>query len=289
MTTLSSVNVLNSNHDLSSAVNTKSYCDIATSIDYSSYYATKSDVYSSVSNYVSKDELKDLFDFDTKDFKIEINKDGFLRWKYAGNNIEDNKEKDMKHNKFEMDNKCDLLTDVKIIVPNKVVEVFFSDGLKEKLVCHEDDKFDLRDCLFIAIAKHLYKSEYTFEGIEYKANELKYKKEYVKIVDSALKAYKKKEEDKKKAEKEEREAKELLERKKAKAAKRKAKRKEKQRNERISEMVEAYVNAMMIVGELRYDFDLDYDSDCDCENCECKLEHGCKGDGNCDYEEDDLK
>ena len=289
MTTLSSVNCINSHHDLSSAVNTKSYCDIETSIDYSSYYATKADVFSSLSNYVSKDELKDLFDFDTKDFKLEINKYGFLRWKYSGDNIEDNKEKDMKHHKFEMDNKCDLLTDIKIIVPKKVVEVFFSDGLKEKLVCHEDDKFDLRDCLFIAIAKHLYKSEYTSEGIEYKANELKYLKKYVKIVDSALKNYYKLEEQKKKLEKAAESEKEIELRKKAKAAKRKAKRKEKQRNERISEMVEAYVNAMMIVGELRYDFDLDYNEDHDCENCECRLEHGCKGDGNCDFEEDDLK
>lgn len=38
-----------------------------------------------------------------------------------------------------------------------MVEVSFADGGKEKMVRHEDDKFDLRKCCFIAIAKHLYK------------------------------------------------------------------------------------------------------------------------------------
>lgn len=142
------------------------------------------------------------------------------------------------------------ITDVNVIVPNKIVEVFFEDGGKEKMICHEEDTFDLRNCLFIAIAKHLYKSEYTLEGIEYKANELKYLKKYVKIVDSALKAYSKKEEDKKKQKDAEKVAKALAKRKKEKLAKYKAKRKEKLRNERINEMTEAYVNAMMIADEI---------------------------------------
>lgn len=160
------------------------------------------------------------------------------------------------------------IVDINVIVPNKVVEVVFSDGLKEKMVCHEDDTFDLRNCLFIAISKHLYKSEYTAEGIEYKANELKYLKKYVKIVDSALKNYKKKEEEKKKLERAGESAKAIELRKKAKFERRKAKRKEKQRNERIGEMVEAYVNAMMIFDEIHSDR-----CECDCDDCECN--HGC--------------
>ena len=89
----------------------------------------------------------------------------------------------------------DDIFNINVIVPNKVVEIEFYDG-KEKMVCHEDDTFDLRKCCFIAIAKHLYKKEYTQEGIEYMATQLTYQKKYVKIVDKALKDYKRKEEEK---------------------------------------------------------------------------------------------
>lgn len=178
--------------------------------------------------------------------------------------IEDIHDKPLRHSAYEyFKNSLDkeekenmivknMITDVKILATNKVVEVFFEDGGKEKMICHEEDTFDLRNCLFIAIAKHLYKSEYTSEGIEYKANELKYLKKYVKIVDYALKAYSKKEEDKKKQKEAEEAAKALAKRKKEKLAKYKAKRKEKWRKERINEMTEAYVNAMMmVVDEMR--------------------------------------
>lgn len=89
----------------------------------------------------------------------------------------------------------DDIFNINVIVPDKVVEIEFFDG-KEKMVCHEDDTFDLRKCCFIAIAKHLYKKEYTQEGIEHMATQLTYQKKYVKIVDKALKDYKKKEEEK---------------------------------------------------------------------------------------------
>ena len=89
----------------------------------------------------------------------------------------------------------DDIFNINVIVPDKVVEIEFYDG-KEKMVCHKDDTFDLRKCCFIAIAKHLYKKEYTQEGIEYMATQLIYQKKYVKIVDKALKYYKQKEEEK---------------------------------------------------------------------------------------------
>lgn len=89
----------------------------------------------------------------------------------------------------------DDILNIHVIVPDKVVEIEFYDG-KEKMVCHEDDTFDLRKCCFIAIAKHLYKKEYTQEGIEHMATQLTYQKKYVKIVDKALKDYKRKEEEK---------------------------------------------------------------------------------------------
>ena len=90
----------------------------------------------------------------------------------------------------------DVIADINVIVPGKVVEISFADGGKEKMVCHEDDTFDLKRCCFIATAKHLYKKEYTQEGIEYMAMHLMYQKKYVKIVDKALKDYKRKEEEK---------------------------------------------------------------------------------------------
>ena len=89
----------------------------------------------------------------------------------------------------------DDIFDINVIVPDKVVEIEFFDG-KEKMVCHKDDTFDLRKCCFIAIAKHLYKKEYTQEGMEHMATQLTYQKKYVKIVDKALKDYKRKEEEK---------------------------------------------------------------------------------------------
>lgn len=89
----------------------------------------------------------------------------------------------------------DDIFNINVIVPDKVVEIEFYDG-KEKMICHKDDTFDQRKCCFIAIAKHLYKKEYTQEGIEYMATQLTYQKKYVKIVDKALKDYKKKEEEK---------------------------------------------------------------------------------------------
>ena len=115
------------------------------------------------------------------------------------------------------------ILNINVIVPGKVVEITFYDTLKEKMVCNKDDIFDLRKCCFIAIAKHLYKQEYTQEGIEYMATQLTYQKKYVKIVDTALKAYAKKEKDKEAAEKE------RIEREKITARQRERRRKQKER------------------------------------------------------------
>ena len=105
----------------------------------------------------------------------------------------------------------DDIFNINVIVPDKVVEIEFYDD-KEKMVCHEDDTFDLRKCCFIAIAKHLYKKEYTQEGIEYMATQLTYQKKYVKIVDKALKDYWKKAEEKEKKIRDEREREKIQER-----------------------------------------------------------------------------
>lgn len=86
--------------------------------------------------------------------------------------------------------RSDEILDFDVVKENKVVRVLFKDSLCETMVCHEKDTFDLRQCLYIAIAKHLYKSTYTFEGIEWKAKEISYQKRYVKMVDKAMTHYK---------------------------------------------------------------------------------------------------
>ena len=78
------------------------------------------------------------------------------------------------------------------IIPEKVMAVYFADGQSEKMVCREPDVFDLHRCLYLAIAKHLYKKEYTTEGIEYKASELSMReKNMSRFVEKAIKATKK--------------------------------------------------------------------------------------------------
>ena len=63
--------------------------------------------------------------------------------------------------KVQIDNDRDIfrytpkITDVKIIVPNKVVEVTFSDGTKEKSVCREPDVFSLESAISICISKKI--------------------------------------------------------------------------------------------------------------------------------------
>ena len=126
----------------------------------------------------------------------------------------------------------EVITDINVIVPDKVVEITFGNDQTEKMVCHEDDTFDLRKCCFIAIAKHLYKKEYTYEGIEYMAEQLMYQKTYVKIVDKALKDYKRKEDEKTKKARMEEEERIIRERQKAKRWKQKERRRERQESER---------------------------------------------------------
>lgn len=140
---------------------------------------------------------------------------------------------------------------VEVIVPNKVVEVTFADGQKEKMICHEEDVFDLRTCLFIAMAKHLYKKTLIYEGIEHKAKELMYEKESVKIVNSALKEFRKNEEFVESEKRRIEEEKETAKRKKEKLIERKKRRREKKEaaeRERLIEIqTEAYVRAMKLM------------------------------------------
>ena len=120
------------------------------------------------------------------------------------------------------------IKNIKIIVPNKVVEIEFEDGLKEKMVCAVDDTFNLEKCCYIAIAKHLYKHKCTQKGIEYMAEQLQYYKLYEKIVTKAIKKYYKEEAEKNKMIAEEEERKLALARKREKRRKQKERRRERQ-------------------------------------------------------------
>lgn len=89
------------------------------------------------------------------------------------------------------------------IVPQKVVIVETLSGQKIKMVCDPQDKFSIEDALYLALSKFYYSDEYTSEGIEVKAKELKLKKYEKYKIDNALKlfaAQKELEEEKKKHE-----------------------------------------------------------------------------------------
>lgn len=72
-----------------------------------------------------------------------------------------------------------------------VTIVKFEDDKEEKMVRSNDDPYDIRKCLLIAITKHCYKEGLTFEGIEWAADQLKHYKWADKIVTKAIKEHEK--------------------------------------------------------------------------------------------------
>ena len=109
--------------------------------------------------------------------------------------------------------KQNFIVDINVIVPEKVVELSFFDGGKEKMVCSDEDKFDLEWYCYLALSKHLNKNEMTLEGIEYYAKTMSFYKDWAKCVHNALKDYKRKEEAKAKAEADKKEKERIAERK----------------------------------------------------------------------------
>lgn len=132
----------------------------------------------------------------------------------------------------------EIITDIKIIVPNKVVEITFGDNTKEKMVVHKDDSFDLYKCCFIAISKHLYKRDYTLEGIEYKAHEMMLMKKYIKIVKDAIHAFNAEERNREKEERIKKEKEDAIKRRKEKRWKQKEKRMQRLEEERRQQLKE---------------------------------------------------
>ncbi len=135
----------------------------------------------------------------------------------------------------------DTIKDYQILCPDKVVRIDFADNTSEKMVLKDPDVFDIRRCLFIAIAKHLYKDTLTPKGIEYKATLLSYEKKYVKNVNDAIKDHEKKEKEKLLKLQREKEEKERIKRKRAKNLKRR----EQLRKKRIEEQIEIQKEAII--------------------------------------------
>jgi len=116
------------------------------------------------------------------------------------------------------------ITDVRIIVPGKVVEVKFADGLKEKVVCQVPDIFSLESAISICIAKHASGGH----------------KAYHKAIKDAFKVY----DEKLKKEAADAVLKEKIKERKAKKIAQKEKRKQKADEHQIKIQKEAYVRAM---------------------------------------------
>lgn len=130
------------------------------------------------------------------------------------------------------------IKDVKIIVPDKVVEVTFADGTKEKSVCREPDTFSLEYAISICISKKIMGGSSAYNN----------------AVKRGMKVY----EDKQKREATEKAEQERIEKKRAKrlaykerrAVKRteeEKQRKAREREEQIAIQTEAYLRAMDIM------------------------------------------
>lgn len=119
------------------------------------------------------------------------------------------------------------IVDVNIIVPDKVVEVTFSDGTKEKSVCREPDTFSLESAISICISKKIMGGSSAYNN----------------AVKRGVKVYEKKLE----FEKYQKEEQERIEKKRVKRLAYKERRAAKRREEQIAIQAEAYLRAMNAV------------------------------------------
>ena len=163
----------------------------------------------------------------------------------------------------------------------KVTKVFFVDGTSMKMVCQEEDTFNLRKCLFIAIAKKLYKDRYTWEGIEHKATELSYLKSATKVVDKALKDYNNKiKEAEKEAKKiaDKKRAAENQKRKHAEYVKRRDERRHKEKDEQERQKFEYDVAVQVEAARRIKEEEVKMYYGCNCDS-ECSCDHNSEWDG----------
>lgn len=116
------------------------------------------------------------------------------------------------------------IADVNVIVPNKVVEVTFMDGDKQKAVCQEPDVFSLEQAISICLTKHLLGGTGA----------------YNKAVKNGIKVYEGKQREKWRIGAEE----ERIAKRRAKKAAYMKRRAEKRREEQIEIQKEAYIRAL---------------------------------------------
>ena len=145
----------------------------------------------------------------------------------------------------------DLITNIKMIVPNKVMEVTIDGNVNMrqplmpvksgtyKMVLREPDQFDMKYGCALAIAKAIYSKYYTHEYLESMVPEILGIKYFVKEIDKAIKKYNNKLKEEEKLQKQEEERKAIVARRKEKNRKRKQKRLEKQRQEQIDIIAKA--------------------------------------------------
>ena len=126
------------------------------------------------------------------------------------------------------------VADVNVIVQDKVVEVTFLDGTKEKSVCREPDVFSLEQAIGICISKKIMGGSGAYNN----------------TIKRAIKVY----EEKLREEQRDKEEQERIERKRAKKkaykARRATKREQVEREKQIEIQKEAYVRAMKEVEEM---------------------------------------
>ena len=141
------------------------------------------------------------------------------------------------------------------VVPGRVVKVTYHRN-EYKMKCDSRDTFSMEKALYLTLAKYYYGDTYTSEGIEQVADELKYKKDYVKKVEQAMKLLAAMEE----LERENAEYEALLEarhqkrwerkqRQMDRRAEKKKEQEEKEREEKIQIQTEAYLRAMKAAKE----------------------------------------
>lgn len=132
-------------------------------------------------------------------------------------------------------NSCTQVADVNIIVPDKVVEVTFLDGTKEKSVCREPDVFSLEQAIGICISKKAMGGSSAYNN----------------AIKRGIKVY----ENKIREEQIDKEEQERIERKHAKRKaykeRRAVKRAQEEREKQIEIQKEAYVRAMLEVESMK--------------------------------------
>ena len=127
------------------------------------------------------------------------------------------------------------IVDVNILVENKVVEVTFADGTKQKSVCMEPDTFSLETAIAVCVSKKLIGGT----------------KNYNDAVRRGVKFYENKQKNQKELEELQKHIEEKRAKRRAKKQKRAEERAAKERKEQIAIQTEAYIRALRATGNAK--------------------------------------